>query len=230
MLTCRAGQDGGYPTNPAQTGGGRERRRGRKGRVPVLTTLAVTAAATAVTGAIYATTHRATDTPDTGAQKSHRSAPPSYTPPPVPKGFHRISENQLGISFPVPDGWKVNKRTDESVTYVNESGLVGITIGMVDPAGSSPIAHFRDIEANTKLNYSVYRRLRMQQTTFREQPAVVWEFTFQGRERMYRAIDLGFGRAGGREYDLYLSAPDTQWDAHRPVFDTLKDGFTTTGR
>ncbi|MEU5547055.1 serine/threonine-protein kinase [Streptomyces sioyaensis] len=225
-----AGQDGEYPTNPAQTGGGRERRRGRKGRFPVWTTLAVTAAATAVTGAIYATTHPATDTPDTGAQKSHRSAPPSYTPPPVPKGFHRISEKQLGISFPVPDGWKVNKRTDESVTYVNESGLVGITIGMVDPAGSSPIAHFRDIEANTKLNYSVYRRLRMQQTTFREQPAVVWEFTFQGRERMYRAIDLGFGRAGGREYDLYLSAPDTQWDAHRPVFDTLKDGFTTTGR
>ncbi|MGW0733142.1 protein kinase domain-containing protein [Streptomyces sp. NPDC002851] len=205
------------------------RRRGRKGRILVSATAAVAAAAAAITGALYATSDRGTDTPDNGAGKSRPSAVPSYTPPPVPQGFHRVSEKRLGISFPVPDGWKVSKRTNETVTYVNKSGLVGITIGMVDPAGSSPVAHFRDIEANTKLNYDVYRRLRMQQTTFREQPAVVWEFTFQGRARAYRAIDLGFGREGGREYDLYLSAPEKQWDTHRPVFDTLKDGFTTTG-
>ncbi|MEU4352416.1 serine/threonine-protein kinase [Streptomyces sp. NPDC023838] len=226
---ARASDGEPTPPGPTPTGGGRERRRSRKSRVLVSTAVAVTAAATAITGAIYATSDRGTDTPDTGADNAHHSAPPSSPPSPAPQGFHQVSEEKLGISFPVPDGWKVSKRTDDTVTYVDKSGLVGITIGMVDPAGSSPMAHFRDIEANTKLNYSVYRRLRMQQTTFREQPAAVWEFTFQGRERLYRAIDLGFGRAGGREYDLYLSAPDTEWYRHRPVFDTLKAGFTTPG-
>ncbi|MEU9183076.1 protein kinase [Streptomyces sp. NPDC048484] len=211
------------PAGPTRTDGGRTRR-----RVLVSTTVAVTAAAAAITGAIYATSDRDTDSPDTGAQKSPAAAAPLYTPPPVPKGFHQVSE--IGASFRVPDDWKAIKRTSESVTYTNESGLVGITIGIVEPAGSSPMAHFRDMEANTKINYSVYRRLRMQQTKFREQPAVVWEFLFQGRERSYRAIKLGFGREGGREYDIYLSAPEAQWDTYRPVFDTVKQGFTPTGR
>jgi hypothetical protein len=69
----------------------------------------------------------------------------------------------------------------------------------------------------------------MQQTGFRGQPAAVWEFTFEGRVRLFRAIDLGFGREGGREYDIYLSAPDAQWDTYRPVFDTVRDTFTTPG-
>jgi len=27
--------------------------------------------------------------------------------------------------------------------------------------------------------------------------------------------------------DLYLSAPDAQWDTYRPVFDKVKAGFVT---
>ncbi|MGP3990960.1 serine/threonine-protein kinase [Streptomyces sp. 3N207] len=215
---------------PAQTAGpvrpdeGPERRRGRKKRRVVLTAVvAVAAAAAAVTGAIHATSDR-----DTDAGKSRPSTAPSYTPPPVPKGFHKVTEKKFDASFPVPDGWKVIDRTSDSVTYGDKSRRVGITLGMVHPAGSHPVAHFKDIEANTKKNYSVYRRLRMQKTTFREQPAAIWEFTVQGRARTYRAIDLGFGRAGGREYDLYLSAPNAQWDTHRPVFDTFRDGFAVT--
>ncbi|WP_328344541.1 hypothetical protein OG873_32730 [Streptomyces violaceus] len=65
----------------------------------------------------------------------------------------------------------------------------------------------------------------MQRTTFREQPAAIWEFTFQGRARPFRAIDLGYGREGGREYDIHLSAPEAEWDTHRPVFDHVRDGF-----
>ncbi|MFF4488162.1 hypothetical protein ACFY0F_16960 [Streptomyces sp. NPDC001544] len=86
------------------------------------------------------------------------------------------------------------------------------------------MAHFTDIEANTEVNYPTYRRLRMQRTTFRGEPAAVWEFTFRGRARLFRAADLGYGR----EYDLCLSAPDARWDTFRPVLDTVRDGFSTT--
>lgn len=147
---------------------------------------------------------------------------------PLPEGYHLVRDSQLGVSFPVPDGWTAGKRTAEGVTYTDETGLAGLTIGIVDPAGPDPSTHFADIEANTKVNYPSYRRLRMQQTTFRQQPAAIWEFTFQGRVRMFRAIDLGFGREGGREYDIYLSAPDAKWDTYRPVFDTARDGFVTS--
>ncbi|MEU4845264.1 serine/threonine-protein kinase [Streptomyces gilvosporeus] len=231
-----AGQDSGAPARPsgeetvaagpARTEGRRERRRGGTRRVLVTTTAAVAVAAAAVAGAIYATSDHGISPPGTGARKSPGAGTSPYTPPPVPAGFHKVSE--IGASFPVPDGWKAIKRTGEFVTYADASGRVGITVKMVEPAGSNPMAHFADMEANTKANYSVYQRLRMQQTTFRQQPAVVWEFTFQGKSRKYRAIEQGFGRAGGREYDIYLSAPDAQWDTYRPLFDTCTDGFTTT--
>ncbi|MEU5598371.1 serine/threonine protein phosphatase [Streptomyces sp. NPDC020298] len=149
--------------------------------------------------------------------------------PVLPDGYHQVTDRRLGVSFPVPDGWKTGPGAGDEVTYTDPSGLAGITIGMVEPAGTSPMAHFADIEANTKANYPTYRRLRMQRTAFRGEPAVVWEFTFRGRARDFRAADLGYGREGGREYDLYLSAPDARWATFRPVLDTLRNGFTATG-
>ncbi|WP_405952598.1 serine/threonine protein kinase [Streptomyces prunicolor] len=200
---------------------GRGRRRNRKGLLLGGIAVAVAAAVAATAFVLHTTSNsapgQATSRPTTTASAS-----------PVPEGYHLVRDPQLGVSFPVPDGWKAGERTAEGVTYTDETGLAGLTIGIVDPAGPDPSTHFADIEANTKLNYPTYRRLRMQQTTFRQQPAAIWEFTFQGRARVFRAIDLGFGREGDREYDIYLSAPDAKWDTYRPVFDTARDGFVTS--
>ena len=207
------------PKPAGDTGRGRRRSRRRL----VLGGIAVAvAAAVAATAFVLHTTSKsaaghATSRPTTTASAS-----------PLPEGYHLVRDPQLGVSFPVPDGWKAGKRTAEGVTYTDETGLAGLTIGIVDPAGPNPSTHFADIEANTKVNYPTYRRLRMQQTTFQQQPAAIWEFTFQGRARVFRAIDLGFGREGDREYDIYLSAPDAKWDTYRPVFDTARDGFVTS--
>ncbi|MDX3832717.1 serine/threonine-protein kinase [Streptomyces europaeiscabiei] len=221
------GRDG-FPGSPAGAGpeGGQPSRQGRKkSRILVPVAVAVTVAALVVGVALYVTSNPDGETASPG---SGTSAAPSYSPSPLPDGFHLVTDEALDISFPVPDGWKAGKRTAESVTYTDETGLVGLTIGVVDPAGSHPMAHFKDIEANTKVNYPTsYRKLRMQKTTFRGQPAAVWEFTFQGRARAFRAIDLGYGREGEREYDIYLSAPDIDWDTYRPIFDKVRDGFIT---
>ncbi|MET9973225.1 serine/threonine protein kinase, partial [Streptomyces sp. NPDC006356] len=207
---------------PPRLDGGRKRR-----FVPAV--VGVAAVATVITGTVYVTSHRGAESPGADARRSASTIAPSDVPAPPPEGFHLVSDKKLGVSFPVPDGWKARKGTPDEVTYSDPSGLVGITIGMVDPAGSHPKAHFLDIEANTKINYPTsYRRLRMQETTFRGQPAAVWEFTFKGRARVFRAIDIGFGREGEREYDIYLSAPDAAWHEHRPVFDAVRDGFVTT--
>ncbi|MFI0777468.1 serine/threonine-protein kinase [Streptomyces sp. NPDC021212] len=166
--------------------------------------------------------------PDDGGQRDgDKAKAPATAPPPVPRGYHLVEEKKLGVSFPVPNRWKLSGRTNDGVKYIDPSGLVEITIGMVDPAGPTPVAHFRDIEANTKKNYDVVRRLRLDRTTFRGQPAAIWECTFVGRVRTFRAIDLGFGREGGKEYDVYLSAPDEQWGTYRPIFDKVKQGLRT---
>ncbi|MER7900710.1 serine/threonine-protein kinase [Streptomyces sp. NPDC096046] len=220
---ARPSPTGHAPPVPPE-GGARDRRENRRrGRrvVPVVTILA--AAAMAVT--LYASSHGG------GADRGAGStATASATPSPVPDGYHLVRDRQLSVSFPVPDGWKPKKGPSDEVTYTDPTGLAGITIGMVDPAGSHPVEHFKDIEANTKINYPTYRRLRMQKTTFKGKPAAVWEFTFHGRARSFRAIDLGYGTAGGREYDIYLSAAESRWGTYRPVFDTVRGGFAAQDR
>jgi tRNA A-37 threonylcarbamoyl transferase component Bud32 len=197
------------------------RARGRR-RVAVWGALAVMVAAATVVGGWSLTRGGKSG----GTHHKAAASASASVPPAVPAGYHLVTEKELGVSFPVPDGWKRGKATAEQVTYVDETRLVDLTIGMVEPAGANPESHFTNIEANTKINYpDSYRKLRMQRTTFQEKPAAVWEFTFKGRVRAFRAIDLGFGQEGGREYDIYLSAPDLEWDTFRPVFDTVSAGF-----
>ncbi|MEV0220038.1 serine/threonine-protein kinase [Streptomyces sp. NPDC050704] len=213
----------GAPAPPAPADGRGNRGRGRKRRrALVWGAVAVTLAGAAVAGGLYAVSGDG-DTRDTTTAPS----PSASAPPPVPEGFRLVREGRLGVSFPVPEGWKRDdKSTAEQVTYTDKSKLVELTVGTVNPAGANPVSHFENIEANTKDNYpDSYRKLRMQRTTFQGKPAAVWEFTFQGRVRMFRAIDFGFGQEGGTEYDIYLSAPDARWDTYRPVFDKVKEGF-----
>ncbi|MEU9898976.1 protein kinase [Streptomyces phaeochromogenes] len=222
---------GSGPVSSAPIGGGGggsgsgDGRPRRKRRPLLWSAAAVTLAAAAVAGGLYAVT--ADNGGGNGGKGSATATSPTAPEPtPVPAGFRLVREKVLGATFPVPDGWKrVDKASAEQVTYTSPSGLVGLTIGTVNPAGANPESHFQSIEANTRRNYPTYRKLRMQRTTFEGKPAAVWEFTFQGQVRAFRAIDFGFGEEGGTEYDIYLSAPEAQWDTHRPVFDTVKAGF-----
>ncbi|WP_406171774.1 serine/threonine-protein kinase [Streptomyces sp. NBC_00996] len=224
------------PSDPAPVdndGSGRRRNKDKGGRRKrrglLLSAVAVTAAGAAVAGGLYMA-HRDSGSRTHGTEAASTStSTPASTPisTHVPKGFHLVEDKTLGASYPVPDGWKRGNPSSEQVKYTDPSRLVELTIGTVDPAGPNPESHFKNIEANTKLNYATYRKIRMERTTFRGKAAAVWEFTFKGRVRAFRAIDLGFGQEGGREYDIYLSAPEASWDKYRPVFDQVKAGFRT---
>ncbi|MFF7468289.1 protein kinase [Streptomyces sp. NPDC008092] len=217
------------PTAAEPTATRTGRRRARRGRGVLAAGAVALVAAAAVTAALTLPRTPADGHDRHPATSKSASASPAPAPSPLPQGYHLVGDRTLGVSFPVPDGWTAGTRATDEVTYKDPTGLAGVTIGTVEPAGANPVTHFADIEANTKVNYPTYRRLRMQRTAFRGQPAAVWEFTFRGRARVFRAIDLGYGREGGREYDIYLSAPDAAWGTYRPVFENVKDGFRTTG-
>jgi hypothetical protein len=131
------------------------------------------------------------------------------------------------FSVPVPDGWKAQKvpKTGE-VAYIDPTGLVGLRVEEVEFAGADPLQHWRDTEeAQTRRDNAGYERVRMSRTTFRGRTAGYWEFTFQGRVRGFRGVELAINGADNTQYAIYLSAPDAQWDEYRPVFDTAVNGI-----
>ncbi|MEU2873862.1 protein kinase [Streptomyces olivoreticuli] len=211
----------------------------RKGRALLWSAVAVVAAAGIAGGLYFVLQDGGGSSEETVARKEpgkeaasggpRPSAPPSpstpFSPPPVPPGYRLVEEKKLGVSFPVPNGWTRQEKSAVEVDYIDPTGRIDLKVNVLDFAGPDHLQHWKDVEGQLKTELGGYRLKRMQRTLFRDEPAAVWEFTFKGRARDYRAIDLGFGREGGKEYAIYLSAPAAEWDRHLPVFDAVSEGF-----
>lgn len=167
--------------------------------------------------------------PSASASGSAPSASPSVTPSPVPEGYRMVKG--LGVSFPVPDNWKVDADNDgkvdntQEIRYLDPTKMVQLSVNVLDFASNDQVKHFEDVETALKKDVIAYERTRLQETTYRGMPAAIWEFRFKGRARWFRAIDLGFGNEGDKEYAIYLSAPEEDWSKYRPIFDKVRDGF-----
>ncbi|MER7984016.1 serine/threonine-protein kinase [Streptomyces noursei] len=151
-------------------------------------------------------------------------------PPPTPTGYRRVQEKGLGVSFPVPSGWKRQVLDGgRQIVYYSDPELARLTLNVLDFASADQVQHFKSVESDLKVQYPSYQRLRLQDTIFQGDPAAIWEFSFQGRAREYRGIDLGFGREGDKEYAIYVSAPSANWTKFEQIFSNVKNGFRKDG-
>jgi tRNA A-37 threonylcarbamoyl transferase component Bud32 len=236
----------GRPPEPgprtAPDAGARPSRPSRRGAwIAVAAAVVLIAAGTGVVLARNGSSSRAdgpTPTPTATAVTSAPSTSPSAAtpsaspPPPVPAGYHLDHEAAQGYAVPVPDGWtRTVKQDGEEVDWVDSSGLVGLKVNALDFGSTDPLEHFQALEPQTEQQVGAdgYHRERMDRTTAFGESAALWEFTFKGSVRDWHAIDLGFGKPGGTEYAIYLSAPQAQWQQWLPVFDNAVAGFRQTG-
>lgn len=219
--------------------------RGRR-RTVALSALAVTLAACLAAGAVWwlngradgpgkqasgseattptsSTSPTAPTTPTSGTSPDPSSGS-SFSVPPVPAGYV-LKQPDSGISVPVPEDWTRKALAGGEVGYIDPTGLVGLRVNVIEFAGTDPLQHWRETEEEqTARDNAGYERVRMAETTFRGRPAGYWEFTFEGRQRKYRAAELAFASADGTQYVIYLSAPDARWHEYRPVFDNAVNG------
>lgn len=235
---ARSGAPGAAPGETGQGGGawsGSEppRRRGR--RTASILALCVVVAA-AVAGGVLLARHGLADGgggsggpgSDAGGVPT-RSTQPSSPPaqPTWPAGYHLV-DDPAGFSMAVPDGWTRQTKPNE-VDFIGDQGLAVVKVSIENFAGPSPLQHWQDLQEVLKKDDNGYSLLRMNATTTDVggvmEPAAIWEWTWNGRSQSYHAIDLGFGKEGGTEYALYLSAPDLQWQQELPAFNVATGTF-----
>ncbi|HEY5837320.1 serine/threonine-protein kinase [Streptomyces sp.] len=230
---------GTHPQPPPYAGHGVPRRRRTAPWIAGAVTAAVLAGGGAVTAAHFRSSDNGgTDPGPTGGPVTTTAPPPTTAPtppvttpppPPVPAGYHLATRSDRDYFVPVPDDWTENvKDGGDEVNYVDPTGLVGLKISALDFGSTNPYQHWLNLEPVTRGQVDGYHRERLDPTTRFGDQAAIWQFTFKGQVRDYRAIDLGFGKPGGREYAIYLSAPKAQWDIYRPVFETAVAGFRQT--
>ncbi|GAA2537740.1 hypothetical protein GCM10010423_38990 [Streptomyces levis] len=128
-----------------------------------------------------------------------------------------------GFAWAPPDGWRRDVKTGAEVHYTSPDGSQEL-VGKSSLARGDLLETWQASERNAQQGQD-YRKIRLEETTFRGHPAVVWEYTFTLKGVHWHARLLGFN-VKGKSYQVntwYDTATETE--ALR-VYEKVKDSFT----
>ncbi|WP_408990183.1 serine/threonine-protein kinase [Streptomyces stelliscabiei] len=203
-----------------------------KHRRPALvaaTTLAATAAVAAVlVPALNGSRDERTDKPSSSA--SHSSETPTGTPAPTVAGTSRPprlppgARTEAGVfAWVPPDGFSREVHAGAEVHYTSPDARQEI-VGKASLARGDLMEQWRKKERSTGEGPG-YTRIRLEETEFRGEPAVVWEYTVTAQELPWHVRSLGFN-TGGKSYQLTTwYHPDIE-DRALPVYEKVEKTFT----
>ena len=167
----------------------------------------------------------ASSTPSEPSGPSEPSASPSPTvegtsrPESLPPGTHQEAG---GFAWATPTGWRRDLKTGAEVHYTSPDGTQEL-VGKSALARGDLMETWEASERNARQGQD-YRKIRLDRTTFRGHPAVVWEYTFTLKGVSWHARLLGFDE-DGKSYQIntwYQPGVETQ---ALKTYDKVKNSF-----
>ncbi|MDX6348154.1 MAG: eukaryotic-like serine/threonine-protein kinase [Streptomyces sp.] len=126
------------------------------------------------------------------------SASTSASPSAIAPG----ARNETGFSWVPPEGWTRTAKSPSNVHYHSPDGRQEVAASYALAGGGDLLTQWRKFEAGSH-DVPGYRRIRLERTTLRGRPAVVWEYAFTQDGAQWRARQLGF-TSGGKAYQLNI--------------------------
>ncbi|WP_460073347.1 protein kinase domain-containing protein [Streptomyces sp. YKOK-I1] len=164
--------------------------------------------------------------PSPSAPASPASGSPSATvegtsrPPSLPPGAHQEAG---GYAWATPKGWRRDVKTGAEVHYTSPDGTQELAAKSALARGDL-MDTWRTSEQNARQGRD-YRKIRLEETTYKGRPAVVWEYTFTLQGARWHARLLGFDQAG-KSYQINTwYRPAVEADALK-TYDEVKESFT----
>ncbi|MEU5636579.1 serine/threonine-protein kinase [Streptomyces rishiriensis] len=146
----------------------------------------------------------------------------TFRPPSLPPGAHQEAG---GFAWATPEGWRRDVKTGAEVHYTSPDGVQEL-VAKSSLARGDLMDTWRTSEQNARQGRD-YRRIRLEETTFRGLRAVVWEYTFTLKGTPWHARLLGFDE-NGKSYQVNTwYQPGTEEAALR-TYEKVKDSFTVT--
>lgn len=185
----------------------------------------------AVVAIVLAATSGSPDTTTAGPSRSPSSSqPPSSTasptvegtsrPPSLPPGTH---EEAGGFAWATPQGWRRDVKTGAEVHYTSPDAKQELA-AKSSLARGDLMETWQTSEQNARKGQN-YRKIRLEETTFRDCPAVVWEYTFTLKGVPWHARLLGFNTSG-KSYQINTwYQPEIEAQALK-TYGKVKDSFT----
>ena len=143
----------------------------------------------------------------------------TYRPPSLPPGTHQEAG---GFAWATPEGWRRDVKTGAEVHYTSPDGKQEL-VAKSSLARGDLMETWQTSEQNAHRGQD-YRKIRLEETTFRGNPAVVWEYTFTLNGDSWHARLLGFN-AEGKSYQINTwYRPDIESQALK-TYNKVKDSF-----
>jgi len=195
----------------------------------VLVAMAVHAANNGTPGAAPPGTDRPSTTASTPSPSASSTSPsPSHSPSTarngVPAGYHRYTDPS-GFSVAVPDGWTATQHSATAVDIKDPASSRFLRIDQTDQPKDDPKKDWEQQEKSVRRTLPGYHRVSIETVDYRGWKAADWEFTF-GSSSLTHVRDRGFVTDPSHGYALYLSTPDSEWDASQQLFQVAADTFT----
>ncbi|MFE3030424.1 protein kinase [Streptomyces canus] len=138
----------------------------------------------------------------------------------IPPGAH---EEAGGFAWKTPTGWRRDVKTGAEVHYTSPDARQELA-AKSSLARGDLMETWRTSEQNAHQGQD-YRKIRLEDTTFRDHPAVVWEYTFTLGGVPWHAQLLGFN-VGDKSYQINTwYQPDIETQALK-TYEKVKESFT----
>ncbi|MER7371314.1 protein kinase [Streptomyces lanatus] len=141
-------------------------------------------------------------------------------PQSLPPGARREAG---GFAWAPPEGWRRDVQTGSEVHYTSPDAGQELA-AKSSLARDDLMVSWQKSERNAQQGKD-YSKIRLERTTFRGHPAVVWEYTFTLQGEPWHARLLGF-TVGGKSYQINTwYRPDIEAQALK-TYEKVRDGFT----
>ncbi|MFS8197166.1 protein kinase domain-containing protein [Streptomyces sp. CWNU-52B] len=162
--------------------------------------------------------------------KASRSGSGADTPPPTVEGTARPpslpagSRTEAGLyAWVPPKGWERVVQSGAEVHYTSPDRKQEV-LANASPARGDLMDQWQKTEKSTSKGLD-YRRIRLEETTFKGRPAVVWEYTVTAKGLPWHARLLGFD-TGGKSYEITTWYYPEIEDRALPVYEKVQKSFT----
>ncbi|MEV5905753.1 serine/threonine-protein kinase [Streptomyces sp. NPDC052127] len=146
----------------------------------------------------------------------------TFRPPSLPPGTHQEAG---GFAWATPKGWRRDVKTGAEVHYTSPDGSQEL-VAKSSLARGDLMDTWRTSERNAHQGRD-YSKIRLEETTFRGLPAVVWEYTFTLQGTPWHARLLGFNESG-KSYQINTWYQPAAEAAALKTYEKVKDSFTVT--
>ncbi|MFJ9035793.1 serine/threonine-protein kinase [Streptomyces sp. NPDC102406] len=165
-----------------------------------------------------------------GGTSTATSRPPTVEgtsrPPATPRSLPPGSRREAGYAWAPPSGWNRVVKTASEVHYTSPDGTQEL-VAQSALAKDDLLATWKKAELDAHQGQD-YEKIRLERTTFRGRPAVVWEYLFTLKGERWHAELLGFEQ-GAQSYQIGTWYQPRAEDGARTTYERVKNTFTVLG-